>query len=77
MFLIKTILNRETMKQLITFFECKFAIKFWSDLRHYCQCSFDTPILNLQSATFGFFQIDHDLGIFLNHILLIYKYKIL
>ena len=63
------------MKELITFFEFKFAIKFWSDLRHYCQCSFNTPILNLQIATFGFFQIDHDLGIFLNHILLIYKYK--
>ena len=37
------------------FVECKFAIKLWSDLRHYRQCSFAIPVLNPQSATFGFF----------------------
>ena len=58
------------------FVECKFAINLWSDLRHYCQCSFDIPILNPQSATFGFFEIDPDLVILLNHILLLYKYYI-
>ena len=42
------------------FVECEFAIELWSDLRHYCQCSFDIPILNPQSATFGFFEIDPD-----------------
>ena len=59
-----------------SFVECKFAINLWSDLRHYCQCSFDIPILNPQSATFGFFEIDPDLVILLNHILLLYKYYI-
>ena len=39
------------------FVECKFAIKLWSDLRQYCQCSFDIHFLNLQSVTFGFFEI--------------------
>ena len=59
-----------------SFVESKFAINLWSDLRHYCQCSFDIPILNPQSATFGFFEIDPDLVILLNHILLLYKYYI-
>ena len=54
-----------------SFVECKFAINLWSDLRHYCQCSFDIPILNPQSATFGFLDIDPDLVILLNHILLL------
>ena len=58
------------------FVQCKFAIKLWSDFRHYCQCSFDIPILNPQSATFGFFEIDPDLAILLNHILLLYKFYI-
>ena len=58
------------------FVECKFAIKLWSDLRDCCQCSFDLPILNLQSATFGFFEIDPDLLVFLNRILLLCKYYI-
>ena len=60
------------MKQLITFlFECKFAIKLWSDLRHYCQSSFVIPILNPQSAIFRFFEAGPDLLILLNHILLL------
>ena len=59
-----------------SFVECKFAINLWSDLRHYCQCSFDIPILNPQSATFGFLDIDPDLVILLNHILLLYTYHI-
>ena len=58
------------------FVECKFAIKFWSHLRHYCRCSFDLPILNPQSATFGFFEVDPDLVILLNHLLLLCKYYI-
>ena len=58
------------------FVECKFAIKLWSDLRHYCQSSFVIPILNPQSAIFGFFETDPDLVILLNHILLLYKYYI-
>ena len=58
------------------FVECTFAIKLWSDLRGYCQCSFDLSILNPQSSTFGFFEIDSDLVILLNHILLLYKYYI-
>ena len=63
----------ETTNQI--FLECKFAIKLWSDLRH-CQCSFDVTVLNPQSATFGFFEIDPDLVILLKHILLLYKYYI-
>ena len=58
------------------FAECKFAIKLWSDLRHYCQCSFDLSILDLQRATFGFFEIAPDLVTLLNHMLLLYKYNI-
>ena len=77
LFLIKKILNccrlqDETINHI--FVECKFAFKLWSDLRHYCQCSFDIPISNPQSAPFGFFEIDPDLVILLNHILLLYKY---
>ena len=56
------------------FVECKFSIKLWSDLENYCQCSFDLPILNPQSVTFGFFETDPDLLILLNHILLLCKY---
>ena len=67
-------LQDETINHI--FVECKFAIKLWSDLRHYCQRSFVIPILNPQSATFGFFEIDPDLVILLNHILLLYKYYI-
>ena len=66
-------LQDETTNQI--FVKCKYAIKLWSNLRH-CQCSFDLPILNLKSATFGFFEIDPDLVILLNHILLLYKYYI-
>ena len=58
------------------FVECKFAVKLWSDLRHYSQSSFVIPILNPQSTTFGFFEIDPDLIKLLNHILLLYKYYI-
>ena len=58
------------------FVECKSSIKLWSDLENYCQCSFDLPILNPQSVTFGFFEIDPDLLILLNHILLLCKYYI-
>ena len=58
------------------FVECKFGIILWSDLRHYCQCRFDLPILNPQSATFGLFEIDPDFELLLNHILLLYKYYI-
>ena len=68
------ILQDETTNHI--FAECKFAIKLWSDLKDYCQYSFDLPILNPQSATFGFFKIDPDLVILLNHLLLLYKYCI-
>ena len=64
-------LQDETINHI--FVECKFAIKFWSDLRHSCQCSFDIPILNPQSATF---EVDPDLVILLKHIILLYKYYI-
>ena len=67
-------LQDETINHI--FAECKFAIKLWSDLRHYCQSSFVVPILNPQSAIFGFFETDPDLVILLNHILLLYKYYI-
>ena len=67
-------LQDETINHI--FVECKFAIKLWSDLRQYCQCSFDIPSLNTQSVTFGFFAIDPDLVTLLNHILLWYKYYI-
>ena len=59
-----------------SFVVCKFTIKLWNDLRHYCQCTFDLPILNPQSPTFRFFEIDPDLVMLLNHILLLYKYYI-
>ena len=61
LFLIKRILNCELQDETINhiFVECKFAIKLWNDLRYYCQCSFDVPILNPQSATFGFFETDN------------------
>ena len=67
-------LQDETINHI--FVECKFAIKLWSDLRHYCQSSFVIPILNPQSAIFGFFETDPDLVILLNHILLLCKHYI-
>ena len=68
------ILQDETTNHI--FVECNFAIKLCSDLKDYCQCRFDFPILNPHSATFGFFKIDPDLFILSNHILLLYKYFI-
>ena len=68
------ILQEETINNI--FVECKFAIKLRSDLRHYCHSSFVIPILNPQSAIFGFFETGPDLVILLNHILLLYKYYI-
>ena len=56
------------------FVQCKFAIKLWSDLKDYCQRSFDLPISNPQGVTFGFFEIDPDLFMRLNHILVLYKH---
>ena len=54
------------MKQLITFLlNVNYGYQLWSDLRHYCQCSFDLPILNPQSAACGFFEFDPDLVILL------------
>ena len=72
-------LHNETTNHI--FVECKCTIKFWSDVRDYCQCSFDLPILNLHSAVFGFFEVDPDAFkphklMLLNHILLLYKYYI-
>ena len=67
-------LQDETINYI--FVECKFAIKLWSYLRHYCQSSFVIPILNPQSAIFGFFETGPDLVILLNHILLLYEYYI-
>ena len=58
------------------FVKCKFAIKLRSNLGHYCQCSFDLPILNPLSVTFGFSEIDSDLVMFLIHTLLIRKYYV-
>ena len=58
------------------FLACKFAVRIWSDLKDYCQCSFALPILNSQSVTFGFFEIDPDLFVLLNHIILWDKYFI-
>ena len=63
-------LQDETINHI--FVEYKFAIKLWSDLRHYCERSFVIS----QSATFGFFEVDPDLVILLNHILILYKYYI-
>ena len=57
------------------FVDCKFAIKLWIDLRHYCQRSFDIPILNPESVTFGFFEIDPDLEILLNLIITVPKFQ--
>ena len=67
-------LQDETINHI--FVECKFAIKLWSDLRHYFQRSFVIPTLNPQTASCGFFEIDPDLVTLLNDILLLYKYYI-
>ena len=45
-------------------------------MRHYFQSSFVIPILNTQSAIFGFIETGPDLVILLNHILLLHKYDI-
>ena len=56
----------------VNFGECKL----WNDLKDYCQCSFDLPISNPQSAASGFFEIDPDLFVIFDHILSLYKYYI-
>ena len=55
------------------FIACKFAMKLWNDLKDYCQSGFDLAILCPQSATFGFFEIDLDVFVLLNHIVLLCK----
>ena len=67
-------LQNETTNHI--FVECKFVIGLWSNMRDYCQCSFELLILNPHSATFGFFEIYPNLFTFLNHIMLLYKYYI-
>lgn len=56
------------------FVECNFSIMLWRELKVFCQLSFVLPALDPQSATFGFFEIDPELFLILNHILLLYKY---
>ena len=53
------------------FADCKVGIELWSDLRQYCKYRFDLPILNSQSVTLGFFEIDPDSVVLLYHILLL------
>ena len=58
------------------FVDCNHGISLWTDFKNYCHLSFALPVLHPQSATFGFFDIDPELFLLLNHILLLYKYYI-
>ena len=65
-------LQNETTNPI--FVECKFAIKLWSNLRHYCRRSLDLSLLNSHSANLNWNW--SDLLILLKDILLSYKYYI-
>jgi len=67
-------LHDETINHL--FVDCNYSVSLWRDLKDFCRPSLVLPDLRSQSATFGFFDIDPDLFLLINHILLLYKYYI-
>ena len=58
------------------FYECTYAQNLWNQLRLYLSEKVTLPILNPQGAIFGFTDtLDHNY-LLVNHLLLIFKYKV-
>ena len=58
------------------FYECTYAQSLWNQLRLYLSENVALPVLNQQSAIFGFTDVlDHNY-LLVNHLLLIFKYNI-
>ena len=58
------------------FYECTYAQNLWNPLRLYLSEEVALPVLNPQSAIFGFTDVlDHNF-LLVNHLLLIFKYNI-
>ena len=58
------------------FYECTYAQNLWNQLRLYLSEKVSLPVLNPQSAIFGFTDVlDHNY-LLVNHLLLMFKYNI-
>ena len=57
------------------FYECTYAQSLWHQLRLYFSDRIPLPVLNLQSAIFGFTDILDNSCLLVNHLLLIFKYN--
>ena len=58
------------------FYECTYAQNLWNQLRLYLSEKVTLPILNPQSAIFGFPDILNHNYLLVNHLLLIFKYNV-
>ena len=67
-----------TEEETIThiFATCQKTNILWNDLRYHWNNIIHIPALNPQSAIFGFFQVDQQEFLILNHILLLFKYYV-
>ena len=58
------------------FYECTYAQNLWNQLQLYLSENVALPVLNPQSAIFGFTDVlDHNY-LLVNHLLLIFKYNV-
>ena len=58
------------------FYECTYAQNLWNKLQLYLSEKLTLPILNRESAIFGFTDVLDDNYLFVNHLLLIFKYNV-
>ena len=55
------------------YINCKTVINLWKQLKRFVSPVLEMPDLLPQSAFFGFFEINNDSSLLINHILLIFK----
>ena len=58
------------------FYECTYAQNLWNRLRLHLSEKVALPVLNPQSAIFGFTDVSDHNFLLVNHLLLIFKYNI-
>ena len=58
------------------FYKCTYAQNLWNQLRLYLSEKGALPVLNPQSAVFGFTDVSDYTYLLVNHLLLIFKYNI-
>ena len=68
-------LYNETLQHI--FYECTYAQNLWNRLRLHLSEKVALPVLNPQSAIFGFTDVSDHNFILVNHLLLIFKYSII